>query len=373
MARDEALGEYVVTGYEACRRVLQDARLLRDRKRASPGSAASRTYDAPPDDVPERKNGAGVFIFMDGEDHRRLRRLIGDPLLARVRTGRPLVEKVVRRTLSALPTSGAFDLVDDYAIPIPVGVISTLLGLPEKDHERVRAWSDELVLGFNPFRTKEEDARRWKAVRSMLDYFGARVEAARKQKTEDLISDWVALEEQGAGLSEREIIDHCVMMLTAGNLSTTDLIANAARAVLEDPALQARVREDPNVLSEVIEESLRVDPPVTTTDRIAPGEMSVGGCPMHGGDVMVTSLLAANHDSGVYEQPHVFKIDRPARQHLAFGAGARICLGAPLARLEASVALRELFAQRPDLTLVGDVSLRPVYGHHGPKSLRVVG
>lgn len=197
---------------------MQDSTLLRDRSRAGAGTAVAGTHDAPLEDIVERRNGAQVLIFKDGEDHVRLRTLVGGAFLARVREARPVVTSIVRDVVAALPAGGvAFDLVTHYAIPIPVRVIATLLGLPQSDHSRVRAWSDDLALGFNPYRTQQESGRRWQAIREMLVYFWGRLEVARSTKTSDLVSDWLSLKEQGADLSEAEIVDHCIMMLTAGN------------------------------------------------------------------------------------------------------------------------------------------------------------
>jgi cytochrome P450 len=226
MAWDASQNQYFLVRHGTVRHILQDRTLVRDRSQAGAGTTVAGTYDAPPEDIVERKNGAQVLIFKDGEDHVRLRSLIGGAFLARVRGARPVVEAIVRDAVAALPTAGAaFDLVAQYAIPIPVRVIATVLGLPQSDHAKVRAWSDDLALGFNPYRTQEEDARRWQAIREMLVYFRGRLDVARATKTPDLISDWVSLNEQGAPLSEAEIVDHCIMVLTAGNLSTIDLIA----------------------------------------------------------------------------------------------------------------------------------------------------
>lgn len=375
LAWDASQNQYFLVRHAIVRNVLQDRALLRERARAGAGTAVAGTYEAPPEDIVERKNGAQVLIFKDGEDHVRLRALIGGAFLARVREARPVVEAIVRDAVAALPTSGvAFDLVAQYAIPIPVRVIANLLGLPQSDYDRVRAWSEDLALGFNPYRTQQEDGRRWQAIREMLVYFRGRLEVARAAKTADLISDWVSLKERGAHLSEAEIVDHCIMMLTAGNLSTTDLIANAALAVLRDGGLRQELLRDRGLAGAIIEESLRVDPPVTTTDRIVARDGEVADYPFREGDVLTTSLLAANHDPKAFADPHRFDAARPARQHLAFGAGAHICLGAPLARLEGQAAIGELFARLGELQLLDeDVQWRPVPGHRGPRQLMVRG
>lgn len=375
IAWDTAQKQHLIVRYGAVKRVLQDPAMLRERSAANPESSVARTFEAAPDFVPERKHGAAVLIFKDGEEHQRLRQLIGEAFLARVKRARPQIENVVGQVVGALaPPGQSFDLVQDYAIPVPVRVIASLLGLPERDHGAVRGWSEDIALGFNPFRTEAEDGRRWRAVRAMLDYFSERLAISRHEAGADLISDWAALQRNGAALSDKEIVDHSIMMLTAGNLSTTDLIANAAARILRDPDARLALAKGAEGLTGVIEETLRLDPPVTTTDRITPSVLDIEGCPLQRGEVMTVSLLAANHDPAVYAEPHRFDAARPPRQHLAFGAGAHICLGAPLARMEAQIALQALFDRFPNLTLLdAEVRLRAVPGHLGPERLIVRG
>lgn len=370
LAWDRSQQQFISLDYALTRALLQDPTLLRDRKRAKPETAVARTFEAAPDFVPERRQGADVVIFADGEDHARLRRLIAEPFLARARGAREMVGAIVAAQLDQLAGLGSeVDLVADYAIPIPVRVIATILGLPREDHALVRRWSGDLALGFNPYRTPEEDQRRWRAVRAMIDYFTDRMKRAEMAPADDLISDFVCARERGEPLSEKELVDHCIMMLTAGNLSTTDLIANACHTLLCDELLRARLLADRSLAGAIVEESLRVDPPVTTTDRIAPSETMLGGERLSCGDVVTASLLSANHDHAAYSNPHAFDVDRPARQHLAFGAGAHICLGAPLARLEGQLAVAMLFERYPEVTLLQRPLLRPVPGHLGPEAL----
>jgi hypothetical protein len=182
-------------------------------------------------------------------------------------------------------------------------------------------------------------------------YFTATIAARRTQPRDDLISDMARLQADGADLSDDELRINLSALLIGGNLTTTDLIGNGVRLLLLHPAELAKLKADPGIVNSVVEEILRYEPPVDITGRIASGEMEVGGCPLKAGQSLMMSLRGANRDPEVFEDPHRFDVSRKHKPHVAFGGGAHICIGAPLARLEAQVALVKLFQRFPHLRL----------------------
>jgi len=186
---------------------------------------------------------------------------------------------------------------------------------------------------------------------ALSDYFTAAMSDRRAHPKDDLITDMVQLQAGRGDLSDDELRINLSALLVGGNLTTTDLIGNAVRLLLTHPGELAKLQADPKIINGLVEEVLRYEPPVDITGRIASGEGAVGGCPVHAGQSLMLSLRGANRDPEVFEDPHRFDVSRKHRPHVAFGGGAHICIGAPLARLEAQVALAKLFERFPDLKL----------------------
>jgi cytochrome P450 len=194
----------------------------------------------------------------------------------------------------------------------------------------------------------------------------------RRSPQDDLVSDLVALQAQGAEISDDEIRINCNTLLIAGNLTTTDLIGNGARLLINHPEELAKLRSQPDLISSVVEEVLRYEPPVDSTARVASRSMDVGGCPVAPRDPFAISLRAANRDPEVFKDPDRFDVTRERVAHVAFGGGAHICLGAPLARIEAQAALGQLFARYPAISLLdADPEWRPLPFFRGLERLRV--
>jgi cytochrome P450 len=348
--RDPVSGSVLISRYGDVRSMVNDRALWRDPIRAEEGAVMQRRFLAEADPNLPRTSITSI-LMLDDPDHSRIRHPLAQALYARVAKFRPQVEQIVGETLDRLDGEAAFDLMDRFCVPIPIDVIASILGV---DHERLvefRAWSEGVIQALNPFISPEQTKAMEAAGAALNAYFAEAIENRRTSPRDDLITDMVRLQAEGADLSDAELRINLTALLVGGNLTTTDLIGNAARLLLVNPSELAKLRADPGIINAVVEEVLRYEPPVDITGRIASGAMEVGGCPLKAGQAMTLSLRAANRDPETYDDPHRFDVSRKHRPHVAFGGGAHICIGAPLARLEAQVALVRLFERFPDLKL----------------------
>jgi cytochrome P450 len=355
--RDPMAGAFFLTRHEDVRGIVTDLTLWRDPHKAEEAAVlARRAIDAQGPEGDRRMS----ILTMDDPDHGRIRPPLAQALYKRVARCKPQVEEVVGKTLEALEGQAGFDLMADYALPIPIDVIAAILGV---DHDRLgqfRDWSEAIIQTLNPMRTHEQTEHMTAASQALGDYMMAAMAERRRRPADDLITDMVTLQADGADLDDMDVAINLMALLVGGNLTTTDLIGNAVRLFLLNPGELAKLRADPGLIGAAVEEVLRFEPPVDITARIASREMEVGGCPVHPRQSMVLSLRGANRDPQVFEDPHRFDITRRKIPHVAFGGGAHICIGAPLARLEAQVALTRLFERFPDMRLA-DPDAQPVW------------
>ncbi len=339
---DDELGRYVYTSHDDVKAILRDKDLWSDPRKARPGTF-TREFLGREDEEPS-------MLLMDEPDHRRLRMLVSKPFTpAAVERWRGQIETTVQGVLDAIDGE-TFDLIGQFAGPVPTIVIARMLGIDESKVADFKRWSDTSVnVAFNPFSTAEDLAAGEAAAEALNDFFAAEIESRRSNLGDDLISDMLRAEEEGESLSAREIIGQCNLLLIAGNVTTTDLIGNGVKALLDHPAQLEKLRNDPGLIRNAVEEMLRYDSPVTNSGRIADRTIEVGGCPVHQGESLSTSLAAANRDPAVYPDPDRFDIERDDTHHQAFGGGRHLCLGAHLARLEAQVAILGLLDRYPVL------------------------
>jgi cytochrome P450 len=258
----------------------------------------------------------------------------------------------VGAALDALEGQETFDLMGAFALPIPIDVIAAILGVDPARLGEFRDWSEGVIQTLNPLRTPAQTEHLVRSSEALGAYMRSLMAARRAAPADDLVSDMVGLQAAGAPLTDSEISINLSALLVAGNLTTTDLIGNAVRLFLTHPEELAKLRADPSLVSAAVEETLRHEPPVDVTARVASHDIAVGGCPIRARQTMMLSLRGANRDPSVFEAPNRFDITRGKSPHVAFGGGAHICIGAPLARLEARVALARLFERFPNLALV---------------------
>jgi cytochrome P450 len=295
------------------------------------------------------------ILFLDPPDHTRLRGLVSKAFTPRaVERMAPRIQQVVDELLDSVAGAKTFDLMAAFAGPLPTIVIAEMLGVDPADRDDFKRWSDESVMGFNPILSDEERARVEAASQAMRDHLQRAITERRTSPRDDQISAMIAVEEAGDQLTNGEIVTMCSLLLAAGNVTTTDLIGNAVLALLRHPDQLAALQGDPSLIKNAVEEILRFDGPVVETGRIALNDLDIDGHAVQPGDSIITSLAAANHDPAVYSEPDRFNIKRQDVHHHAFGGGIHYCLGAPLARLEAQIAVGTLVRRFPNLRLADE-------------------
>jgi cytochrome P450 len=315
------------------------------------------------DGATARPMGPPGFLFLDPPDHTRLRKLVSKAFVPKVVNElQPDITELVDGLLDRIAERGRFDVVSDLAYPLPVAVICRLLGVPLEDEPGFSHASALLAQALDPFFTitgepSQGMEERIQAGQWLRGYLHELIGQRRSQPGDDLMSRLIAVEESGDQLTEDEIVSTCSLLLIAGHETTVNLIANAILAMLHHPRQWAALGADADRAQAVIEETLRYDPPVQLVARIAADDMTIGDTTVVKGDSMMLLLAAAQRDPAEFERPETFDPDRNAFRHLAFGRGLHYCLGAPLARLEAAVALSAVTARFPEARLDGE----PVY------------
>ncbi|HXW85685.1 MAG TPA: cytochrome P450, partial [Candidatus Binataceae bacterium] len=293
------------------------------------------------------------LLGQDPPTHTHLRRLISrDFTPKRIRELEPRIREIAREILERAEARGEFDLMSDLANVLPVKVIAEMLGVPPANYAMFKDWSDRVIEAGNQFPGSGPPSKEAiDAIEALASYFREEVAARRKQPGADLVSALVAARDQADALSENALLQFIVLLLLAGNETTTNLIGNGTLALMRNPEQLELLRREPTLLPRAIEEMLRYDPPVQATGRFTRSAFELGGVEIPARALTVMVLAAANRDPAQFADPERFDITREPNDHLAFGEGIHFCIGAPLARLEARVVFEEMLGRFAQLRL----------------------
>jgi cytochrome P450 PksS len=344
---------WLLTRYDDVNALLRDQRFTKNRRSALTKEQLRKLPWTPPMFRPLERN----MLDLDPPDHTRLRSLVHKAFTP------SLVEQMRSRTqalsdelLDRVLWLGEMDLISDFALPLPMTIITEILGVPPNDHDKFHRWSKAVVSLTSPSPTLRVIPSVWKFLRYLRHFFKLR----RRDPKDDLVSALIKAEDAGDKLSEDELLAMVFLLLIAGHETTVNLIGNGILALIENPNEMRKLQDDPSLVKPAVEELLRFTSPVLmTTERYALEDAMVGGLTIPRGEMTLGVIGSANRDETVFENPDELQITREPNKHLAFGQGIHFCLGAPLARMEAQIAFTTLMRRLPDLRLTNPVhSLR---------------
>lgn len=335
--------------------------------------------DKKPDFEWETFNWLHSDSILDSEPpkHTRLRSLVAKAFNRNKIEGmRPAVERITQQLLDVIDVkvkSGeTFDLIADYAEPLPVKIIADLLGFPESEEHLLRPWSQSIVKMYevNPSEQYQMEAK--KAAAEFAEYVRSLAEHRKKNPGQDLITDLAMVEENGEKLNSHELVATCVLLLNAGHEASVNAFGNGMVAALERPDQAELLRKNSRAITDTaLEEFMRFDAPLHLFERTATVDTELGGVKIEKGQKIAALIGSANRDSAVFERADEMDLTRDPNPHIGFGAGIHFCLGAPLARLEMGVSLPALWEKYPNMQLAGAPVRRPTFVLRGYESVSI--
>ncbi len=366
-------GVWILTRYADVSTILRDPALFSSDSRNSDVYQAFRQMPEAAAIEKIDQETTRTMLFSDPPDHTRLRTLVSSAFTARRVEGmRQHIQEITDQLLDPIAERGEADLVRELAYPLPIAVICEMLGVPFEDRQLFQRWSQDLVLILDPLVTVDVLDRVTAAVLAFREYFDGLVSERRANPREDLLSALIDAESGGQRLTQQELRSTGILLLVAGHETTVNLISNGTLALLRNPDQLDRLRDEPALIRNAVEEFLRYDSPVQFVGRTLMADWELDGKPIPRGHQVVGIVGAANRDPAQFVDPDRLDIAREDNRHLSFSGGIHFCLGAPLARAEAQVAIGSLVRRFPGLALATEELVwRETVTLRGPRSLQV--
>lgn len=342
--------KWIISRYSDINNLLRDKRLgrviyhLKDERFITTPNPEHAAFDA---------IQRGSLLELEPPDHSRIRQVVHEVFTPKhVRQLSNKIEAISKKMVDNIIDKAEFNLITDFAEILPVTVISELLGVPEEDRLKLVPWSKDIIGMFEPEKDKEVEQRAVNAARNFADYIRYLMAIKAKNPSDDLISRLVEINKTNPErISESEIVANAILFLNAGHEAVVNVIGNGVYALLQNPAEFEKLKADISLIDSAIEEMLRYDSPLQFFERYVLEDMDYKGVSWKKGDRLCLFYASANHDEEIFDKPEVFNIERNPNPHISFGLGLHFCIGAPLARLELKLALKELISRVPNIKL----------------------
>jgi cytochrome P450 len=374
-------GTYVISTYDDIVSLLHDPRVSSDERKSTRASemmaraqqqqtsTAPGAPQQPPQQPPEPP-----FIFQDPPNHDRLRRLVMSQFTPeRIEGMRAHIEQVLKEQIDTFRDKGQIDIVDDLAYPLPVTVICQLLGVPREDEARFHTWAEALATVLDPSQITTDEQRQqiMEYGKQMREYMEGLLRSLQQHPDNGMLSGLMTATDPEGALTGEELIGTAILLLIAGHETTVNLITNGMLTLLRNPSVLDQLRQDPDLVIDLVEELLRYDPPVHFRTRTTLADIELHGITIPKGASLVLLLASGSHDEHHFAHAEQFIADRPNNDHLGFGSGIHYCVGAPLARMEAQIALADLSRLVNPRLADANPPYRPNAALRGPRHLLV--
>jgi len=325
-----------------------------------------------PEYEPFIKLGRHSMFDQEPPEHTRLRGLVHKAFTPRrIRDMQVHIQRITDELLDVVQDKGEMDVLEDFAVPLPVTVIAQLLGIPEADRYKLRPWSNAIVKLYELSHTPQQAEEAIQAAQEFNDYLVFLAHSRRDNPQDDLITALALVEEEGDQLTTDELVSTCVLLLNAGHEATVNVLGNGLNALFRHPEKLQNLQANLDLMPTAIEELMRFDTPLQLFRRWVLQDMTYNGIELKQGTEVALLFGAANHDPQVFDNPEILNLQRSPNPHISFGGGVHYCLGAPLARMELQIAFTTLFRRFPKLKLTHEPEYHPSYVIRGLQSLNV--